>query len=154
MFKRISYKHLQIRLKMRARLPNDWRQPGLPGGRCRHRTKLGQYTRLKVTLIAKRRAQGSDYGDSHRPSFAGSCSTEHYSSSKIGGADGHNTVANSSKFCDSRTQAFRSAKLESLLECGEPGHVRTHRETRIGRRRGGGYFTEWSGTERNGMERN
>ena len=58
-FKRISYKHLQTRLKMRAKLPNDWRQPGLPGGRCRHRTKLRQYTRLKATLIAKRRAQGT-----------------------------------------------------------------------------------------------
>ena len=51
-FKRVSYKHLQTRLKMRARLPNDWRQPGLPGGKCRHRTKLGQYTRLKATLTS------------------------------------------------------------------------------------------------------
>ena len=39
-FKRISHRHLHTRLRIRAGLPSTWRQPGLPGGRCRHRTKL------------------------------------------------------------------------------------------------------------------
>ena len=49
----------------------------------------------KVAKRLEEHRTRSDCGDSRRSSFVGSCSTEHYSSSEVGGTDDHNTVTNS-----------------------------------------------------------